>query len=185
MTQTDPQLDAEFDAIDPEEEGWEDWEEPEEEENSDPDPTAGMDDLESLLAGAVRERDTKLTVRSLRKAAKDFQSSPEARKRAEEALKEWESKLEWNSVCNVALFHDQTCSCCKLTHRSFGGFLLFQTHRHTAHQRRWVSISQPDPALHREVAFQYGHTPVCHVCAGGSGWDFSRINPFTLPERKS
>lgn len=149
------------------------------------DPDNEFLELDLILQRASEETLAKATVKNLRKAAKNFQSSAEARREAEARLREWEEKLEWNSIANVALFHEQTCKCCGTTHRSFGGYLVFQTHRKTSHERRWINVQNPQPNLPKEVAFQYSTTPICPICAGGAGWDFSHINSFTLPRKEA
>lgn len=141
-----------------------------------------FDELDSLLASAVKQSEMLRNQKALEKAQRDKNLTAEARQRAAEEAERIAALLRWKSISNVALFFVSTCTHCGEQHQVFANYLLYQESKASKHERRWVAITQPEPNLQKEVAFQYREVPMCMICANEFGWDFSHVNNYTIPQ---
>jgi len=94
-------------------------------------------------------------------------------------LQEWESRREWETVANVALFRYTTCSC-GAWHKHFVGLYYRQVHRTLKTAKRLVAAKQQlnDVVIEaqaalvpNEVLHETRTTAMCCACAQSKGFN--------------
>lgn len=141
----------------------------------------GLDDLDDLLSESLSLRNERGAGKSLRQQLERAQSKEE-RNAIEATLRAWESRHEWETLANCALFHEQICQCGK-THKHFVGMYYHQKHRRDPYTQRWVAAVQNltgvaeiaiSASVPNRTMIERKFTPVCPECAAGLGFDLSK-----------
>ncbi len=138
-----------------------------------------LDDLDALMAESIALREEDNAGKAYRELLKRGGMSKEDRRDIEAKLQEWESKREWQTLANVALFRVVTCACGQV-HTVFGGMYYRQKHRTQITTTRLVAAkiaangeAKPDAAPANEVIHEEIAVPMCAVCASAHGFQLS------------
>ena len=138
----------------------------------------GLDDLDDLLSESLALRNERGAGKSLREQM-NRAASKEERLEIEATLRAWESRHEWETLANCALFHRQVCAC-GYEHTHFAGMYYHQKHRSDKHAQRWVSAVQnltgvvelaADAKVPNRTMVEVRNTPICAKCAERMGFD--------------
>ena len=134
-------------------------------------------DLDELLHEAMAAQAEKVAGERYRKALKSPGLSREEAAEIQAKLREWEDRREWNSVAETALTIRTSCTTCRTTTDSFGGFFKRQTHRNKNGLTRWLAIPKPQGGLPRERALRKVEEKFCLHClaARGFGKDVAEV----------
>lgn len=140
-----------------------------------------LDDLDQLLNESVMLRNEKGAGKALRAQMERAQTREEALE-IEATLRAWESRHEWETLANCALFHRQICAC-GAEHTHFAGMYYHQKHRQDRHAQRWVAAVQnltgtatlaANASVPNRTMIETKHTPMCPACAARSGFDMTK-----------
>lgn len=138
-----------------------------------------LDDLDQLLAESIELRDDADSGAMYRKQLAKGGMSKEEKLLIEQKLQEWESRREWETTANVALFRHTTCACGN-EHHHFVGLYYRQVHRTLRTGKRLVAAKHQLTDMVRcadstnipnETLKETRFTPICEACAFTAGFD--------------
>ena len=138
-----------------------------------------IDDLDQLLSESIAIQDDKDNGALYRKQIAKGGLTKEELAHIEFKLQEWESRREWETVANVALFRYTTCEC-GAWHKHFVGLYYRQNHRTMKTAKRLVAAKQnlndvvvtaQLASVPNEVIHETRHAAMCEACAGAKGFN--------------
>lgn len=138
-----------------------------------------IDDLDQLLSESIAIQDDKDNGALYRKQIAKGNLTKEELAYIEFKLQEWESRREWETVANVALFRYTTCEC-GAWHKHFVGLYYRQNHRTTKTAKRLVAAKQnlndiivtaQIATIPNEVLHETRTTAICASCAVSKGFN--------------
>ena len=138
-----------------------------------------LEDLDSLLKESLEIQSSKSDGERYRQQLKRGGMSKEETALIEQKLQEWESRREWQTVANVALFRNTTCSCGNW-HSHFVGLYYRQVHRTLPNTKRLVAAKQnlndvvvtaEIATIPNEVLHETRETSMCAACAISKGFN--------------
>ena len=138
-----------------------------------------LDDLDLLLAESIELRDDADSGAVYRKQLAKGGMTKEEKLLIEQKLQEWESRREWETVANVALFRHTTCAC-GAVHNHFVGLYYRQVHRTLKSGKRIVAAKHQlndmrrcadTDAIPNETLKETRFAAICEACAFAAGFD--------------
>lgn len=142
---------------------------------------SSLDDLDTLLQESIAIRDDADNGALYRKQIAKGGMTKEELAHIEWKLQEWESRREWETVANVALFRQTTCECGAI-HEHFVGLYYRQNHRTMKTAKRLVAAKQnlndvvvtaQLAAVPNEAIHETRHAAMCCYCARMKGFDLT------------